>query len=254
MPNKALGQHWLKDRLILEAIVDSARLTAEDVVLEIGPGLGTMTSVILSRADKVTAVEFDESLAAKLPAQFPGKNLTVVQSDILSFDLTTMPSDYKVVGNIPYYITNKIVRALTDTTNRPVVAVLLVQKEVAERLAAKAGDMSILSVAAQVYYDVTLGAEAPARFFTPPPKVDSQAVVFHRRDTPLISSAESAEFFRLVRAGFSERRKKLRSSLAGGLSISKTEAERMLVTAGISENSRAQELSINEWRRLLEAK
>lgn len=253
MPNKALGQHWLKDRLLLEAIVDSAELTEVDTVLEIGPGLGTMTSVILSRAGHVIAVEFDEALAAKLPGQFPGKHLDVVHSDILSYDLTTLPTDYKVVGNIPYYITNKIVRALTDTTNRPTIAVLLVQKEVAERLAAKAGEMSILSVAAQVYYEVSLGAEAPARFFTPPPKVDSQAVVFTRRTEALISQNDSKAFFRLVKAGFTERRKKLRSSLAGGLSISKTDVESLLTAAGIDLNARAQELSIEDWRRLMEA-
>jgi 16S rRNA (adenine1518-N6/adenine1519-N6)-dimethyltransferase len=208
----------------------------------------------LSQAGSVTAVEYDEALAAKLPAQFPGKNLTVVQSDILSFDLNVMPTDYKVVGNIPYYITNKIVRALTDTPHRPTVAVLLVQKEVAERLAARAGDMSILSIAAQVYYDVTLGAEAPAKFFTPPPKVDSQAVVLTRRSAPLINEADIATFFRIVRAGFSERRKKLRSSLAGGLSISKAEVEQMLVAAGIDQGARAQELSIEDWRRIMEVR
>lgn len=251
MPNKALGQHWLKDRLLLEAIVDSAELTSTDAVLEIGPGLGTMTSVLLSQAGSVTAVEFDEALAAKLPAQFPGKQLTVIHSDILSFDLTAMPVDYKVVGNIPYYITNKIVRVLTDTSHRPVVAVLLVQKEVAQRLAARAGEMSILSVAAQVFYDVSLGVEAPARFFTPPPKVDSQAVVLQRRDAPLVDDADIAKFFRLVRAGFSERRKKLRSSLAGGLSISKHDVEQLLLDARIDMNARAQELSIDDWIRLM---
>jgi 16S rRNA (adenine1518-N6/adenine1519-N6)-dimethyltransferase len=167
MPNKSLGQHWLKDRLILEAIVDCASVTKDDTILEIGPGLGTLTSVLLSRSKKVIAVEYDEDLARKLPAQFPGKDLTVINQDILSYDFSTLPVSYKVIGNIPYYITNKIVRAITETPNPPEVCVLLVQKEVAERLASGPGEMGVPTISTQVYFEVTLGPLVPAAYFTP---------------------------------------------------------------------------------------
>lgn len=250
MPNKALGQHWLKDRLILEAIIDSADITKKDTVLEIGPGLGTMTSVILSRAKNVIAVEYDQELAQKLPGQFPGTSLDVVHQDILSFDLTQLPADFKVVANIPYYITNKIVRALTETDNRPSTAVLLVQKEVAERIAASSGSMSILSVMTQIWYEASLGPEVKREYFTPPPKVDSQVVILKRRDGSQISDELQPEFLRLIKAGFAERRKKLRSSLAGGLAIDKQAVEQALTKAGISLDARAQELSIQDWKKL----
>jgi 16S rRNA (adenine1518-N6/adenine1519-N6)-dimethyltransferase len=183
--NKSLGQHWLKDRFILEAIADCADISPTDTVLEIGPGLGTLTSTLLARAEQVVAVEFDPELARKLPGQFPGKNLTVHHQDILSFDLSALPKGYKVVANVPYYITSKIVKLLSESANPPSVAVLLVQKEVAERLAAKQGDMSILTVASQLYHEVELGPLVPAHYFTPPPKVDSQVVVMRRRTSPL---------------------------------------------------------------------
>ncbi|TAH33261.1 ribosomal RNA small subunit methyltransferase A [Candidatus Saccharibacteria bacterium] len=253
MPNKSLGQHWLKDRLILEAIADSATITPHDTVLEIGPGLGTLTSVLLSRAKEVIAVEFDSELARKLPGQFPGKNLTVHNEDILSFDLTQMPVDYKVVANVPYYITSKIVQLLMTSTNKPSIAVLLVQKEVAERLAAQPGDMSILALSAQVYAEVSLGVYVPREYFTPPPKVDSQVVVLRTRPTPLVISEQEKAFFRVVKAGFSAKRKKLRSSLAGGLGIEKPDVEKLLARARISPDARAEDLSIDAWLRLVKA-
>lgn len=247
MPNKSLGQHWLKDRLILEAIADSAEITSDDTVLEIGPGLGTLTSVLLSRAKEVIAVEFDSELARKLPGQFPGKNLTVHNQDILSFDLSQLPAGYKVVANVPYYITSKIVQLLMTSTNKPSIAVLLVQKEVAERLAATPGDMSILAISAQLFAKVSLGELVPAEYFTPPPKVDSQVVVMCSRATPLVSPEQEKAFFRMVKAGFSAKRKMLRSSLAGGLGIEKSDAEALLAGAGISPDARAEDLSIEKW-------
>lgn len=250
MPNKSLGQHWLKDRLLLEAIADSADITPDDTVLEIGPGLGTLTSVLLSRAREVVAVEFDAELACKLPGQFPGKKLTVHQSDILSFDLSQLPGGYKVVANVPYYITSKIVQLLMTSANRPSVAVLLVQKEVAERLAATPGDMSILAISAQVYAEASLGELVPREYFTPPPKVDSQVVVLRTRPAPLVTPEQEKAFFRIVKAGFSAKRKKLRSSLAGGLGIEKTDAETLLARAGISPDSRAEDLSVTDWQLL----
>lgn len=252
MPNKSLGQHWLKDRLILEAIADTADISYSDTVLEIGPGLGTLTSVLLDRAHRVEAVEFDAELARKLPGQFPGKNLKVHQADILSFDLSTLPAHYKVVANVPYYITSKIVQQLSETANPPSISVLLVQKEVAERLAAKPGGMSMLSISAQVFHQVELGPLVPAEYFTPPPKVDSQVVILHRRPEPLVSADQQKAFFRLVKAGFAERRKKLRSSLAAGLHTNRPFVDDILKKSGLSSEARAQELSIEQWQKLLD--
>lgn len=246
-PNKSLGQHWLRDRGVLAHIADCAELEPSDTVLEIGPGLGTLTSELLRRSEKVLAVEFDGELARKLPAQFPGKNLEVVQSDILAFDLSVMPKDYKVVANVPYYITSKIVQLLMTAENKPSIAVLLIQKEVAERLAAKPGDMSILAVSAQLFADVTVGDVVPAAMFTPPPKVDSQVVILKTRSEPFLTDVDEKDFFRIVKAGFSAKRKQLRSSLSGGLAISKQDAESLLQKAGISPDLRAEALSLDQW-------
>jgi 16S rRNA (adenine1518-N6/adenine1519-N6)-dimethyltransferase len=216
-------------------------------VLEIGPGLGTLTSELLRRAKKVVAVEFDAELARKLPAQFPGKDLEVITSDILSFDLSAMPKDYVVVANVPYYITSKIVQLLMTADNKPKTAVLLVQKEVARRLAAKPGDMSILGISAQLFAEVSLGDVIPASFFTPPPKVDSQVVILKTRQTPFLTDVDEKDFFKVVKAGFSSKRKKLRSSLSGGLNIDKSEVEVILQKAGVSPDARAEELDLGQW-------
>ena len=250
-PKKSLGQHWLHDREVLAHIADCAGVQETDTVLEIGPGLGTLTSELLRRGKKVIAVEFDEDLARKLPGQFPGKNLEVIQSDILSSDLSGLPANYKVVANVPYYITSKIVQLLMTAENKPSVAVLLVQKEVAQRLAAQPGDMSILAVSAQMYADVSLGDIVPAELFTPPPKVDSQVVILKTRSTPLVPKEVEKEFFRIVKAGFSAKRKKLRSSLSGGLGISKDEAGELLQKAGIDGELRAENLAIADWMNLM---
>ena len=250
-PKKSLGQHWLKDPEILADIAEAAELTGDDVVLEIGPGLGTLTSRLLARANSVTAVEFDTDLARKLPGQFPGKKLTVVNQDILQFDLNQLPKNYKVVANVPYYITSKIVEKLMTAENKPSIAVLLVQKEVAERIAAEAGNMSVLSVSVQIFAEAELDIEVPRQFFTPPPKVDSQVVVLRTRNNPLITPEDQRDFFRIVKAGFSAKRKKLRSSLSGGLSVSKASAEQLLKKADISPDARAEDLAIEDWRRLL---
>ena len=250
-PNKSLGQHWLTDRKILASIANEAALSKDDTVLEIGPGLGTLTSVLLAQAAKVVAVEFDPELARKLPGQFPGKNLRVYNEDFLTFDLSQLPENYKVVANVPYYITAKIIAHLLASPSRPARAVLLVQKEVAERLAAKPGAMSVLAVSAQVVCEVTLGPIVTAKYFTPPPKVDSRVVVLSIRPRSLLSDISESEFYRVVKAGFGERRKKLRSSLSGGLRISKEEAESLLASAGISSDDRAQDLSIEQWIKLV---
>ena len=248
--NKSLGQHWLKDRGVLADIADDANITKDDVVLEIGPGLGTLTSELLRRAKSVVAVEYDAELARKLPGQFPGKNLPVINDDILTFDLSSLPAGYKVVANVPYYITSKIVERLMTAKNKPSTAVLLVQKEVAERIAAPVGDMSILAVSAQVFADASLGVVVPREFFTPPPKVDSQVIVLHTKPAPLVAPEDEKAFFRVVKAGFSAKRKKLRSSVSAGLAITKPSAEELLRHASIDPELRAQDLSVEDWLRL----
>jgi len=249
--NKSLGQHWLYDRVALAHIADCAELTSTDTVLEIGPGLGTLTSELLRRAGRVVAVEFDSELARKLPAQFPGKNLEVIHSDILKFDLSTLPTDYKVVANVPYYITSKIVKMLMTAKNKPSITVILVQKEVAQRMAAKPGKMSILTVSAQIFAEVTLGNVVPAELFTPSPKVDSQVVILQKRKEPFFTDINENDFFRVVKAGFSAKRKKLRSSLSGGLKLPKNEIEIILKKADISPDVRAEALDLDAWIRLV---
>lgn len=253
IPKKSLGQHWLDDESSLKAMVTMAAVQSGDSVLEVGPGLGTLTAQLVDQASTVVAVEFDEALALELPSRIPNKNLKVVHQDILRFDTTTMPAGYKVVANIPYYLTSKLVQTFSEAPNPPTVMVLLVQKEVAERLAAPSGSLSVLGVSAQFCHDVTLGAVVPAALFEPPPEVDSQIVCLKRRPQPLFSDILPESFFRVVKAGFSQRRKKLRSSLAGGLSITKPEAERLLGAAGVSPDSRAQELSLKQWYELAKA-
>jgi len=247
---KQLGQHWLKDRPTISTIAGYADLKPDDTVLEIGPGLGTLTSELLRCASKVVAVEFDESLANNLPAQFPGKNLEVINEDILSFNFNMLPKNFKVVANIPYYITNKIISALLNTENRPLKIVLLVQKEVAERLAAGPGDMSILAISAQTRANVSLGQIVPASMFTPPPKVDSQVVILEPRAEDFFKGVDEKQFFKVVKAGFSAKRKKLRSSLSGGLNLPKDEIEKILGSINIDANQRAESLTLDDWLNL----
>lgn len=259
--NKSLGQHWLRDREILDAIAFSAEIEDGDFVLEIGPGLGTLTSSLLKFAGKngrVLSVEFDENLAKKLPAQFPGKNLEIINADFLDFDLSKLPKNYKVAANVPYYITSKIVEKLLTSENKPSVAALLVQKEVAERMAAKAGELSILAIASQIYAEVSLDILVPREFFTPPPKVDSQVVVLKSREHNLIEIFNSKnncevserEFFRIIKAGFAAKRKKIAKSLSANLAISKERTAEILEKCEISPDLRAQDLNIEDWLKI----
>jgi 16S rRNA (adenine1518-N6/adenine1519-N6)-dimethyltransferase len=250
LPKKSLGQHWLDDPASLQAMCDAAEVNTDDTVLEIGPGLGTLTELLVEQAREVVAVEFDDRLAKELPGRVSSPSLTVKNQDILSFDFTTLPPDFKVVANIPYYLTSNLIRVLSETSNQPSVAVLLIQKEVAQRVDAKPGDMSLLSVTAQFYWQTGVGPLVPAELFTPPPKVDSQILILQRRPEPLFPDVDTIKFFRLVKAGFSERRKMLRSSLSGGLHIPKPEVENLLTKAGIDPNLRAQALSLEEWHKL----
>lgn len=250
LPKKSLGQHWLKDLEALEAITEAAEIEPSDTVLEVGPGLGHLTRYLAHQARHVIAVEKDEELAAKLIGEMKNKPVQVITADILEFDLSSLPSHYKVVANIPYYLTSNLLRVLSESTNPPHMMVLLVQQEVAERICAETGDMSLLAVSVQLYYDCGLGIRVPADKFEPPPKVDSQVVILARHPKPLFHDLDTKKFFRLVKAGFSEKRKKLRGSLAGGLGISKTQADELLAKAGVDGEMRAQNLSVQDWYKL----
>ena len=175
---KSLGQHWLYDEASLRKICDAAELRPEDTVLEIGPGLGTLTELLVQKAGRVVAVELDEKSGPRSAVKGKGRQPgSQSRKTYCTSTLLRLPAGYKVVANIPYYLTSNLIRMLSETPNPPSAAVLLVQKEVAERVVATPGHMSILSVTAQFYWAARLGGVIPARVFKPPPKVDSQILI-----------------------------------------------------------------------------
>lgn len=248
---KSLGQHWLKNRLILDQIADAAVSTPDvQQCIEIGPGLGTLTSSLLRRFAKVIAIEFDADLAQKLPGSFPGKNLTVIHGDILATDLTELVGDqpYAVAGNIPYYITSPIVSKLLTTHPLPAKISLLMQKEVAVRIAAEPGDYSLLALTVQNLTEVELGPVVKAAEFTPPPKVDSQVLILTPLDAPQIAP----NGLELAKRGFSSPRKKLASNLADA-QLSREDWRHLLSDHSINPDARAQDLSLWDWEALATA-
>lgn len=244
---KSLGQHWLKNRAILDEIADLATAPGVKLCLEIGPGLGTLTSSLLKRFDKVIAIEYDDDLARKLPGSFPGKNLEVVNEDILRADVGQMANSqpYSVAGNIPYYITSPIIRRLLETQPAAEKIVLLIQKEVAERLAAEPGDYNLLALFVQNLAEVELSSVVRAEEFTPPPKVDSQVVVL----TPLDGPQVAPECLELAKRGFSSPRKKLAANLANA-QRSKADWQEILRQNSINPDARAEDLSLWDWETL----
>jgi 16S rRNA (adenine1518-N6/adenine1519-N6)-dimethyltransferase len=246
--SKGLGQHFLVDRPSLEAMLAAGELNPEDTVLEIGPGLGVMTTPLTQTVHQVVVVEQDPALARLLEQDAP-PNLRVVQGDIMQFDLTTLPLGYKVVANIPYYLTSGLLRRLLEATNRPQLLALLIQKEVAQRVAAKPGKMSTLAFSVQYYGQPQLLQLVPRHLFWPPPKVDSAILQVRVTDQPAFA-ADRDKLFRLVKAGFGEKRKMLKNSLAGGLNMGMELAARLIEEAQLPANARAQELSLPEWERL----
>ena len=240
--NKSLGQHWLKNREILDEI---AVLAGDgEVCLEIGPGLGTLTSSLLRRFDKVIAIEYDENLANNLPKSFPGKNLEVINADILDFDFSKIDQPYVVAGNIPYYITSPIIEKLLRAENQPERIVLLIQKEVAERIADEKETM--LSLFVKNRADVELGPIVGREEFTPPPKVDSQVIVL----TPHAPEV-SDEVFGLIKRGFSAPRKKLVHNLAG--LKSKDEIAQIFESLNLNIDARPGDLKLSDWQKLFES-
>ncbi len=255
--DKSLGQNFLQDASALEKIALAAEMQADDCVLEIGPGLGSLTRYLAVSAKQVTAVELDPDMLAPLKAVLtPYQNVRVVHGDILKLSISQVigQSNYLVVANIPYNITSLIIRHLLESDLKPRRVVLTIQKEVAERICAKPGDLSLLALSVQVYGKPSIAAIIPADSFHPVPKVDSAILRIDIYDEPLIPNALLNTFFKLIKAGFSQKRKTLRNSLSSGLHIPTTESESMLTRAGIDYMRRAETLSIDEWRRLCDAK
>ncbi|MBE3037670.1 MAG: ribosomal RNA small subunit methyltransferase A [Chloroflexi bacterium] len=253
-PSKGLGQNFLQDNHALQEIVSMADLGPADVVMEIGPGLGSLTRYLALSARSVTAVELDRKLFPALESVLaPYNNVRLVQGDILKLnpaELMETPG-YIVVANIPYYITSVVIRHLLEAEQRPSRVVLTVQKEVAERICAGAGRMSLLALSVQVYGKPVIGTTIPAEAFYPPPKVDSAVLCIEIYAQPIIPADRLDRFFILIKAGFSQKRKTLRNALSGGLRIAPVESEELLCAAGIDPQRRAETLSLEEWGNLV---
>ncbi len=215
-PDKSLGQNFLQDSAALEKIIQAAEIQADDSVLEIGPGLGSLTRYLAVSAKSVTAVELDHSLLPVLSAVLaPHPNIRIVEGDILKFQPAALvdQDDYLVVANVPYYITSAIFRHLLETSPRPRRIVLTIQKEVAERICAAPRDMSLLALSVQVYGKPRIAASIPAGAFYPAPKVDSAVTRVDLYPRPLIHPSHLDVFFRLAKVGFSQKRKTLRNTV-----------------------------------------
>lgn len=252
-PDKRLGQVFLVDPVALQQVLDAANITSSDIVLEIGPGLGSLTRYLAARGRSVIAVELDENLIEPLKHVLnPFNNVQIVQGDILKLDLSPflLAQDYLVVANIPYYITSAVIRHLLSSRTCPKCIVLTVQQEVAIRICAAPGDLSLLALSVQVFGRPQIMAYIPAGAFYPPPKVDSAVVRVDLYPEPLIPSAQLEAFFRLAKAGFSQKRKTIRNSLAGGLALKPDEVEQLLLAANIEPRRRAESLNLDEWGEL----
>lgn len=251
--HKGLGQNFLEDPGALEGIVSAAEIQPTDTVLEIGPGLGSLTRYLAASAKEVVAVELDEKLLPPLRAVLaPYQNIRLVQGDILDLSPADLAlrDDYLVAANIPYYITSAVIRHLLEQQPRPRRIVLTIQKEVAQRICAQPGDLSLLALSVQVYGKPRIAAHVPAEAFFPAPSVDSAVLVVDIYPSPVIKEDLLDLFFRLIKAGFSQKRKTLRNSLSSGLRISPTQAADLLIRANIDPQRRAETLSIEEWENL----
>ncbi len=261
---KGLGQHFLVDDRALQRIIAAAGLTPDDTVIEVGPGLGVLTDELARQAGKVVAVELDSRLAELLRERLaPFPNVTIVTADILKVDPAQLlrpaggaetPPSYKVVANLPYYITSAVLRHFLESSLPPCLMLVMVQREVAAQIVARPSDMSILSVSIQVYGRPEIVAKVPARSFYPSPDVDSALLRITVYPRPAADFGTDREgFFKLVRAGFSTPRKQIVNSLANGLGLPRTEILPLLERAGILPQRRAETLNLEEWGRLYHA-
>ena len=255
MPTK-FGQNFLKNNEIVKKIVAAADLNANDLVLEIGPGKGILTEELAKVVGKVVAVELDRKLCELLRSKFSkNKKITIIEDDILKINLQNVISNckpqgssYKIVANIPYYITSPILRLFLENEKPPKEMILMVQKEVAERIVARTGQMSILAVSVQYYADAEILFEVERENFEPVPEADSCVIKITNHKQQIINRAQNADFFKFVRAGFSSKRKKLANNLASGLHLDKNLIEEKIKIAGFLPTVRAQELSVENWK------
>lgn len=249
-PKKSLGQNFLHDPNALEKIVTTAELMPGDTVVEVGPGLGALTLRLAHSVARVIAIEVDDRLIPILEGELaPCGNVELVHADILETDVPGLvgPGPYSVVANLPYYITSAILRHLLDVHHKPHCLVLTVQQEVAERLIAKPGDMSVLTVSVQFYGKPQIVTRLAAAAFWPRPDVASAVVKIDVYDRPPVDVPDEGLFFRVVRAGFSQRRKQLKNSVSAGLGMSHAEAGALLEQAGVDPMRRAETLTLPEW-------
>jgi 16S rRNA (adenine1518-N6/adenine1519-N6)-dimethyltransferase len=254
-PRKGLGQHFLVDGEVLEVILDAAEVTPGDLVVEVGPGLGILTEALAKKAGEVIAIELDDRLAALLKKALASfKNVSVINDNVLNIQPEELlkrqeSPDYKVVANLPYYITSPVLRHFLTASAKPKMMIVMVQAEVAEAIAAKPGDMSLLSVSVQFYGKPEIISRVPAQSFYPAPEVDSALLRIGLYPQPAVAVDEGG-FFELVRAGFSAPRKQLANSLAQGLGLPKGAVLPLLEKAGIDGERRAETLNLEEWARL----
>ncbi len=253
---KSLGQNFLRDYVVIERIIETAEIKPEDFVLEIGPGTGVLTFALAPRVEKLIAIELDHRLVDRLQQHFvDSKHVSILEGNILDIHLTELieasgfaDHGYKIVANIPYYITAPIIRALLSLCCQPVSMTLMVQNEVAERITALSGEMSLLALMVQFYADVTKALVVPKEAFDPVPQVDS--AVIHIVPKRKFLAEEDRKIFHLARIGFSARRKTLANNLAAGLKLSRPTIEEKLMALGLRPDIRAQALSPNDWERL----
>lgn len=254
-PDKKLGQNFLQDDSALRKIVTAAQIGSGESVLEIGPGVGSLTRYLALAASRVTAVELDTRLLPALQSVVaPYENVTIIHGDILKIRPAELRlgENYIVVANIPYNITSAILRHLLESGTRPRRIVLTIQREVAERVCAGPGEMSLLALSVQVYGQPSIAAHIPAGAFYPAPNVDSAVLKIELLPEPRLPFDQLESFFKLTKAGFSQKRKTLRNSLSAGLGLKPLEAESMLTRAGINPQRRAETLSIDEWGKLVQ--
>ncbi len=257
-PKKSLSQNFLLDETYLARIAQAAQLEPTDRVLEIGAGLGALTRHLAPRVQQLVAVEIDSRLVPLLEATWQGDaRVRIVHQDILACDLPALlglpgqagaGARYKVVANLPYHAASRIIRHMYDTTRHPPGrAVLLVQEDVARRICAKPGAMSLLSVGAQFHADCSLILRIPPGAFYPAPKVRSAVVDLVTYPASHYAGIESRWVFAVARAGFSQKRKQLVNPLSQGLAVSRARAREMLLAAGVNPTRRAETLSMEEW-------
>ena len=254
---KSLGQNFLVDRRIVSRILAAADLSPNDTILEIGPGRGILTRPLAERAASLTAIELDNDLAAALTNEFAGHpHVRIIHADAREIDIASaIPSDtpYKLIANLPYYAAQPIIRRFLEDERKPALMVVMVQREVARNMTAAPGDMSLLSVATQLYGRPRIVASVPPRAFRPAPKVTSAIVRIDVFPEPTLTLDSIDAFFTLVRAGFSAPRKQIHNCLQQGLSIPRHDAENILAQAGIDHRRRPQTLSLDDWGSLYAA-